>query len=594
MSKKKDNPSPETEKEFNDTLKYTIPFGRHHDCLFFSLSIAKKVVVVGDDKQIRPSNIGIDHDEAEHFRKQYLSGIEHSESFGLTSSYFSQAELRFPNYIRLKEHFRCMPEIILFSNKNFYSTDPLVPLRQFGGGRLLPVTVTEYVEDGFRSGSGTGAYNEPEARRIVERIAECCADPAYDDKTMGVICLTGGQQVQLIQKLLIDEIEPEEIELRNLLVGRPYAFQGDERNVIFLSMMNAPEGGRRCRVVRVATKEREFNVAASRAIDQMWLFHSATLNDLSPDCLQYKLLDHCQNPRVEQQDIEGLSIDQIRAVATQSERRAGRQPPPFDSWFEVDVFLKIVERGYQVMPQYVVNPFDRTFRIDMVVEGLHGRLAVECDGDQWHGPDRYEHDMARQRELERASWRFWRVRGGAFYYDPDAAMESLWDTLRDSGIYPSGEEPDDDETVTTDDKDELVTEVRSAVVAVEAQTEASDDGVDITSIDSGLFVLESEQAAPAKPTQGMMELSPPMMRKRDFSPRDLQAAILNLLADRPNQSIATKSLTQAVCKQLSIITRGQPRMELDKRIRRSTGILRRQGHIEEYKAKNVRVRLVKT
>ena len=74
--------------------------------------IAKKVVVVGDDKQIRPSNIGIDHDEAEHFRKQYLSGVEHSESFGLTSSYFSQAELRFPNYIRLKEHFRCMLEII--------------------------------------------------------------------------------------------------------------------------------------------------------------------------------------------------------------------------------------------------------------------------------------------------------------------------------------------------------------------------------------------------------------------------------------------------------------------------------------------------
>ena len=187
--------------------------------------IAKKVVVVGDDKQIRPSNIGIDHDEAEHFRKQYLGGIEHSESYGLTSSYFSQAELRFPNYIRLKEHFRCMPEIILFSNQNFYSTDPLVPLRQFGGGRLLPVTVAEYVENGFRSGRGTSVYNEPEARRIVERIAECCADPTYEGKTMGVIFLTGGQQAQLIQKLLIDEIEPEEIEIRNLLVGRPYAFQ---------------------------------------------------------------------------------------------------------------------------------------------------------------------------------------------------------------------------------------------------------------------------------------------------------------------------------------------------------------------------------
>lgn len=545
--------------------------------------IAKKVVVVGDDKQIRPSNIGIDHDEAEHFRKQYLSEIEHSESFGLTSSYFSQAELRFPNYIRLKEHFRCMPEIILFSNQNFYSSDPLVPLRQFGGGRLVPVTVAEYVEDGFRSGHGTSRYNEPEARRIVERIAECCADPAYDDKTMGVICLSGGQQAQLIQKLLIEEIEPEEIEIRNLLVGRPYAFQGDERNVIFLSMMNAPPEGRLCRRVSGLDMEREFNVAASRAIDQMWLFHSATLNDLHPDCLQYKLLAHCKNPRVEQQEIEWLSIDQIRAAATKTDRKAGRQPPPFGSWFEVDVYLKILERDYRVIPQYVVNPFDRTFRIDLVVEGIHGKLAVECDGDQWHGPDRYEHDMARQRELERASWRFWRVRGGVFYYDPDSAMESLWDTLRDNGIYPIGEESAEDDIRAIDNSDELVVKPRKTLVVEEVRAVPPVSERDRNADYSGLFVLEPQQATQAIQSQ---------KKKRDFSARDFQTAIIKVLGDRPNQSIATKSLTQAVCKQLAIITRGQPRMEFDKRIRRSLGVLMRKGLVQEYKAKNVRVRLL--
>ena len=395
--------------------------------------------------------------------------------------------------------------------------------------------------------------------------------------------MTGGQQAQLIQKLLIDEIEPEEIEIRNLLVGRPYAFQADERHVIFLSMMNAPEDGRRCRMVSGAPKEREFNVAASRAIDQMWLFHSATLNDLRPDCLQYKLLDHCQNPRVEQQEIEGLGIDQIRAAATQGERKAGRQPPPFDSWFEVDVFLRIVDRGYRVIPQYEVNPFDRTFRIDMVVEGMHGKLAVECDGDQWHGPDRYEHDMGRQRELERASWRFWRVRGGAFYYEPDSAMETLWDTLRDNGIYPSGEEPDEGEAVAIDEGAELLAEQEKAALATEAAAVAPVDGDVRPTGDSGLFVLEPQQAAPARQAS---------TKKRDFSARDLQTAILKVLESRPNQSIATKSLTQAVCKQLSVITRGQPRMELDKRIRRSLGILKRKGLVQEYKAKNVRVRLV--
>ena len=45
----------------------------------------------------------------------------------------------------------------------------------------------------------------------------------------------------------------------------------------------------------------------------------------------------------------------------------------------------------------------------MVVEGVGDvRLAIECDGDEYHGPDRWQHDMSRQRILERAGWVFWR------------------------------------------------------------------------------------------------------------------------------------------------------------------------------------------
>jgi hypothetical protein len=68
---------------------------------------------------------------------------------------------------------------------------------------------------------------------------------------------------------------------------------------------------------------------------------------------------------------------------------------------------------------------------------MRGRLAVECDGERWHGPDRYEADMARQRQLERCGWTFWRVRGGAFYRDRHQAMSDLWTTLDRLGIYPS-------------------------------------------------------------------------------------------------------------------------------------------------------------
>jgi very-short-patch-repair endonuclease len=77
----------------------------------------------------------------------------------------------------------------------------------------------------------------------------------------------------------------------------------------------------------------------------------------------------------------------------------------------------------------------------MVVEGMRHRVAVECDGERWHGPERHEEDMIRQRMLERCGWRFWRVRGGSFYLDPDSALDELWETLAREDVYPEGYEP---------------------------------------------------------------------------------------------------------------------------------------------------------
>jgi REase_MTES_1575 len=64
-------------------------------------------------------------------------------------------------------------------------------------------------------------------------------------------------------------------------------------------------------------------------------------------------------------------------------------------------------------------------------------LAVELDGDAYHGPDRWEADRQRQAILERLGWTFHRIRGSAFYRDPDAALSGLWDHLENLGIQPA-------------------------------------------------------------------------------------------------------------------------------------------------------------
>jgi very-short-patch-repair endonuclease len=395
----------------------------------FLYYLGKKVLIVGDDKQISPEPF-TDLEVVEKLRQQYISDLTHCEAFGADYSFFDISKIFYPRFVRLKEHFRCMPEIIQFSNNLCYADQPLVPLRQYGQDRLVPVEV-RYISSGFQQGTGSKVTNPPEAEALVEKITRCVKDPLYAGKTMGVISLLARNQAQYIEDRLRETIGPEEMARRQLICGDSYAFQGDERHVIFLSLVRAPSDNEAVMALTQARDERRFNVAASRARDQIWLFHTVTLNDLKTTCLRYRLIEYFENPHTEPPI--GFDLDELRKAASNPNRDNHGQPAPFDSWFELDVFLRIAARGFRVLPQFEVAGY----YIDLVVEGLDGRLAVECDGDRFHGPEKFAEDVARQRDLERCGWTFWRVRGSTFYRNPEAALESLWQNLEKLAIRPS-------------------------------------------------------------------------------------------------------------------------------------------------------------
>ena len=124
------------------------------------------------------------------------------------------------------------------------------------------------------------------------------------------------------------------------------------------------------------------------------------------------------------------------SAARRRDRRSRGLQARCDSDFERLVLGRIAARGYRrIRPQYLVG----RYRIDLVVEGPHSRLAIECDGDRWHGEDQWHQDRARQEVLERAGWTFVRIRGSAFYRDPDGALEGVWQRLDELEI-PTGDE----------------------------------------------------------------------------------------------------------------------------------------------------------
>lgn len=423
--------------------------------------LGKKILIVGDDKQISPEAVGLPRDAVHRLMEELLHDFRFTSSFDVESSLFDHGKLRYGTQrITLREHFRCMPEIIRFSNDLCYTDTPLIPLRQYGPDRLPPLQRV-FVEDGYREGSNNRAINRPEAEAIVEKIVELCSDDRYSKKNMGVIVLQGDAQARLIESLLLERLGAEEIECRRLVCGNPYSFQGDERDVIFLSMVAAPN--ERIGPLTKAADERRFNVAASRARDQMWLFHSVQLEDLSEKDLRRKLLEFFLNSKPRQ--VAGIDKHELERRAKQDNRSVVRPPAPFESWFEVDVALELLRKGYVVTPQFEVAGK----RIDLVVEGGHARLAVECDGDHWHGVDLYEEDMQRQRQLERCGWEFFRVRESTFYGDKEATLRELWSMLEERGIQPrSGQKQEDNKTkFNIEDKDSESIETATKTECVE-------------------------------------------------------------------------------------------------------------------------------
>jgi len=162
--------------------------------------------------------------------------------------------------------------------------------------------------------------------------------------------------------------------------------------------------------------KQRFNVAASRARDQMWIVHSLSPhNDLKADDLRRQLIEHAEDPA------------RLMRALEEKDKRA-------QSNFEREVMKRLTAAGYSVTPHWKIG----TFRIDLVVEGDGKRLAIECDGDRYQPLDKLPEDMDRQSVLERMGWIFTHIRSSEFLRNPARAMKPVFGKLQTLEIPPVG------------------------------------------------------------------------------------------------------------------------------------------------------------
>lgn len=441
--------------------------------------LAPKIVVIGDDKQVSPSNVGLHQGLLRDLADQYIGDDEFIGNWAeATRSLFDEAQMRYGGTVTLIEHRRCVPEIIEFCNAIAYEPAGirLQAVRQLGHNRLPPI-VPVYLEDGYREGNSKA--NPVEVEAVVEAVLGCCGDPKYDGMTFGIISLLGNVQSKLIQSELMQRLPPEEWAARDLRCGEPPAFQGSERDVIFLSMVAAPSADRRLAALTRESFMQRYNVAVSRAKNQLWLFHSINLKDVpNSEDLRHRLIEYCH--RVANDFGQNGESYESTLPVPDNERVS-----PFDSLFEQRVFNRLVSKGYTVVPQMK----SQGYQIDLVVQGGAGSLAVECDGDHWHGPAEYGKDLSRQRDLERMGWVFHHIRLSKFNLDPAAEIAELRKVLDGRGIYPRGWDTSDEvenQQPSTDDE----------VVRFEVE-----EAVALEDLNSGLRVVDlvGEEVEPLEP-----------------------------------------------------------------------------------------------
>ena len=398
------------------------------------LYMAKKVIIVGDDKQVSPSDVGVNIDKINMFRRKYIKGkVANDDLYGIRASLYSIVSTTFQP-ISLREHFRSVPEIIGYSNKTSYDNQ-ILPLRDSNSSILKPAII-DYKVAGKRDEKNK--INKIEAETIVSLIEACLAMKEYKNSTFGVISLLGDEQAELIQNLIVQRIPATEIENHKILCGNSASFQGDERDVIFISLVDSSEENKSLRLVgegvEGATRKR-YNVAISRAKDQLWIVHSIDKNALKEGDLRKELFEYIDS--LKENTFEKSAIENSTA-----------------SDFENEVARHLLEKNYNIKQKWKVGSYD----IDMVAIYDDKKIAIECDGKTLnHTEEEVIANLEEQEILERCGWEFIRVRASEYFRNPEKAIKDLIIQLDDKGVYPNHKE-------VYSDKNELLNNIKSEVL----------------------------------------------------------------------------------------------------------------------------------
>lgn len=413
---------------------------------------AKKVVVLGDDKQfsnVKSSYASIEtnnkyrSDLVRHFRStisEQADVLQRLGMFDVKRSILDFASLTASYDVMLRKHFRSYPELIGYSSANFYNHQ--LQAIKIRGKPVQDVIRFDFVE--ASDGKATRGTNPVEGDFILERLLDLVDQPKAP--SIGIITPFREQQTYLSKKLFNHPRGRDFEDRLNLKVWTFDTCQGEERNIIFYSMVATPSYDALNYIFPVsmtdATQEVEdklkvqrLNVGFSRAQETVWFVLSKAVEDFRGSIGQ--ALNHYRR-------VLETAADQ--ADATETDGSSPMEAKVLE-WIYATPFYQENSESIEVIPQFAIGTYlqqlDPTYthpswRVDFLLlvraSGKTVQVVIEYDGFEFHfrkdksihigNHSRYLHesDMERQLTLESYGYRFLRINRFNLGRDPVATL----------------------------------------------------------------------------------------------------------------------------------------------------------------------------
>ncbi|MXY45944.1 MAG: DUF3320 domain-containing protein, partial [Chloroflexi bacterium] len=378
---------------------------------FGALMRAEQAVVVGDDKQLPPTNFfdRVSHEDDEFTFEEEVSVTADMES--ILSLFYAQGA---PSRM-LSWHYRSRHEsLIAVSNSEFYNNRlvvfPSPDARARGVGLQYHHLDTHYQG---------GGVNREEAKHVARAVMEHAR--RQPELSLGVATFSVAQRDAIQRQLeILRRQDNTQESFFNAHPAEPFFIknlenvQGDERDVIFISVAYGRDAGGVVRQnfgpLNQDGGERRLNVLISRAKLRCKVFTNLRAADIRQE-------SRSKGVRAFRNFLAYADSGEFAAMQAQASYAGA-------SVFRREIAERLRERGYETH----TDADSSEFFVDIAVThpSQPGRyvLGIMCDGDSYHSSQSArDRDRLKEQVLQDLGWRLHRIWSADWFTDPQHELE---------------------------------------------------------------------------------------------------------------------------------------------------------------------------